>query len=86
MHGMIHECDQIALRREANAADPATALIKHIPYRILQTAMTIHVMNNCELAVRVPVCPTNIGQYLPGRASSQWRTGEHSVHGFKLPV
>ncbi len=55
---MIHECDLVALRREANVADPSAALIEHLADRVFQTAVAVDVMHDRQSASGDPSLPS----------------------------
>src|SRR4051795_892663 len=84
--GMIHESNQAALRRKTNIADPSSTLIKHVAHGILDAAVALEVMHNCQLARLIPISPANVRKHFARRASCNRRARQHAIHGFQLRV
>src|SRR3954453_3734307 len=82
--GMIHERDLIALGIESDVANPAAALINDVAHRIFKTALAVHVVNNGQLALWIPVGPSDICEQFAGGSSCQRSFGEHAVHSLHL--
>src|SRR5690242_15039237 len=83
---MIQKCNPVAFRRKPDIANPTSGLIKDLSHRKLETAMTVHIMNDRQISVRIEVRPRNIRQQFLWRPACERGARQHSADRFHLSV
>src|SRR4030095_6580099 len=76
---MVHKRDQLATRCKAEMADPSTTLVKNLTDGELQPAMSVDMVNDRQLTLRIPIGPAYVFQQFTRGPAGHGSTRQRSA-------